>query len=154
MGELDQVVPPLKISPRGPAVTGRRAGDPGPPQPEPRVGRRPPPAAPPRRSKARPGAPGDPPAAAPVAARRRPGSLSLQRPPSRSQSGSRVLHFFHGVVQPTAVRSRQRWLPCLVLALCLLTGWMAIPAAATAPTAPKVEAGRARAAGAARGARA
>jgi D-alanyl-D-alanine carboxypeptidase (penicillin-binding protein 5/6) len=51
-----------------------------------------------------------------------------------------VLHFFHGFVQPTGVRSRQRWLPCLVLALCLLTGWMAIPAAATAPTAPKVEA--------------
>jgi D-alanyl-D-alanine carboxypeptidase len=49
------------------------------------------------------------------------------------------LHFFHGFVQPTGVRSRQRWLPSLVLALCLLTGWMAIPAAA-APTAPRVEA--------------
>ena len=44
-----------------------------------------------------------------------------------------MLHFFHGFVQPTGVRSRQRWLPSVVLALCLLTGWMAIPAAA-APT--------------------
>src|SRR5512132_4482958 len=40
MGELDEVVPPLKISPQGPVETGRRAGDPGPSQPEPRVGRR------------------------------------------------------------------------------------------------------------------
>jgi serine-type D-Ala-D-Ala carboxypeptidase (penicillin-binding protein 5/6) len=38
------------------------------------------------------------------------------------------------------VRSRQRWLPSLVLALGLLTAWMAIPAAAAAPTAPRVEA--------------
>jgi D-alanyl-D-alanine carboxypeptidase len=44
------------------------------------------------------------------------------------------LHFFHGFVQPTGVRSRQRWLPSVVLALCLLTVWMAIPAAAAAPT--------------------
>jgi serine-type D-Ala-D-Ala carboxypeptidase (penicillin-binding protein 5/6) len=50
-----------------------------------------------------------------------------------------VLHFFHGFVQPTAVRSRQRWLPSLVLAFGLLTGWMAIPAAAVS-TAPRVEA--------------
>src|SRR5829696_8778019 len=40
MGELDEDVPPLKISPRGPASTGRRAGDPGPSQPEPHAGRR------------------------------------------------------------------------------------------------------------------
>jgi serine-type D-Ala-D-Ala carboxypeptidase (penicillin-binding protein 5/6) len=46
---------------------------------------------------------------------------------------------FHGFVQPTAVRSRQRWLPSLVLALGLLTGWMATPAAAVS-TAPRVEA--------------
>src|SRR5829696_7912756 len=127
MGELDEVVPPLKISPRGPVGTGRRAGDPGPSQPEPLRG-----------SKGRRRAPGDHPAAAPVAARRRPG-------------------------YPTAVRSRQRWLPSLVLALGLLSGWMAIPAAAaptetspveveavlrpmagsgwaSAPTAPRVEA--------------
>src|ERR687891_141802 len=30
MGELDEVVPPLNISPQGPAETGRRAADPGP----------------------------------------------------------------------------------------------------------------------------
>src|SRR5215216_2653519 len=40
MGERDEVVPPLKISPQGPVETGRRAGDPGPSQPEPRAGRR------------------------------------------------------------------------------------------------------------------
>jgi serine-type D-Ala-D-Ala carboxypeptidase (penicillin-binding protein 5/6) len=51
-----------------------------------------------------------------------------------------VLHFVPVVGQPTAVRSRQRWLPSLVLALGLLTAWMAIPAAAAAPTAPRVEA--------------
>jgi serine-type D-Ala-D-Ala carboxypeptidase (penicillin-binding protein 5/6) len=50
-----------------------------------------------------------------------------------------VLRFFHGFGQPTAVRSRQRWLPSLLLALALVAGWMAIPAAA-APTAPRVEA--------------
>src|SRR5829696_1746826 len=104
MGELDEVVPPLKISPRGPVGTGRRAGDPGPSQPEPLRG-----------SKGRRRAPGDHPAAAPVAARRRPG-------------------------YPTAVRSRQRWLPSLVVALGLLTGWTAIPAAAAVSTAPRVEA--------------
>jgi D-alanyl-D-alanine carboxypeptidase (penicillin-binding protein 5/6) len=49
-----------------------------------------------------------------------------------------VLHSFHGFGQPTAVRTRQRWLPSLVLALCVLAGWMAIPAAA-AP-GPRVEA--------------
>ena len=37
------------------------------------------------------------------------------------------------------MRSRQRWLPSLVLALALVVGWMAIPAAA-APPAPRVEA--------------
>src|SRR5215204_6908795 len=62
MGELDEVVPPLNISPQGPVETGRRAGDPGPSQSEPRAGRR---------------APGGYPAAAPVAARRRPGSLTV-----------------------------------------------------------------------------
>src|SRR5215217_7145608 len=124
MAELDEDVPPLKISPRGPASTGRRAGDPGPSQPEPHAG---------RRAGAR--APGDHPAAAPVAARRRPGFSLFSGLPS----GSRVLHFFHGFVQPTAVRSRQRWLPSLVLASGLLTGWMAIPAAAVS-TAPRVEA--------------
>jgi serine-type D-Ala-D-Ala carboxypeptidase (penicillin-binding protein 5/6) len=50
-----------------------------------------------------------------------------------------VLRFFHGFGQPTGVRSRQRWLPSLLLALALVVGWMAIPAAA-APTAPRVEA--------------
>jgi D-alanyl-D-alanine carboxypeptidase (penicillin-binding protein 5/6) len=50
-----------------------------------------------------------------------------------------VLRFFHRFVQPTAVRSRQRCLPSLVLALVLVVGWMAIPAAA-APPAPRVEA--------------
>jgi D-alanyl-D-alanine carboxypeptidase (penicillin-binding protein 5/6) len=49
-----------------------------------------------------------------------------------------VLHSFHWFVQPTGVRSRQRWLPSVCLALGLLVGWMAIPAAA-AP-APRVEA--------------
>jgi serine-type D-Ala-D-Ala carboxypeptidase (penicillin-binding protein 5/6) len=37
------------------------------------------------------------------------------------------------------VRSRQRWLPSLVLALGLVVGWMATPAAAASP-APRVEA--------------
>ena len=50
-----------------------------------------------------------------------------------------MLHFFRWFVQPTGVRSRQRWLPSLVLALGLVVGWMATPAAA-APTAPRVEA--------------
>src|SRR4029453_17023113 len=40
MGESGEVVPPWKISPQGPVETGRRAGDPGPSQPEPRAGRR------------------------------------------------------------------------------------------------------------------
>jgi serine-type D-Ala-D-Ala carboxypeptidase (penicillin-binding protein 5/6) len=51
-----------------------------------------------------------------------------------------VLRSFHWFVQPTAVRSRQRWLPSLVLALALVLGWTAIPASAAAPTAPRVEA--------------
>jgi serine-type D-Ala-D-Ala carboxypeptidase (penicillin-binding protein 5/6) len=51
-----------------------------------------------------------------------------------------VLHFFHGFVQPTGVRSRQRWLPSLVLALGLVAGWMATPAAAASPPGPRVEA--------------
>ena len=38
------------------------------------------------------------------------------------------------------MRSRQRWLPSLVLALGLALGWTATPAAAVAPTAPRVEA--------------
>jgi D-alanyl-D-alanine carboxypeptidase (penicillin-binding protein 5/6) len=50
-----------------------------------------------------------------------------------------VLHSFHGFGQPTAVRSRQRWLPSLALALTLLTGWMVAPAAAASP-GPRVEA--------------
>jgi serine-type D-Ala-D-Ala carboxypeptidase (penicillin-binding protein 5/6) len=50
-----------------------------------------------------------------------------------------VLRFFHWFVQPTAVRSRQRWLPSLVLALALVVGWTATPAFG-APTAPRVEA--------------
>jgi D-alanyl-D-alanine carboxypeptidase (penicillin-binding protein 5/6) len=50
-----------------------------------------------------------------------------------------VLRFLHGFGQPTGVRSRQRWLPSLLLALALVVGWMAIPATA-APTAPRVEA--------------
>jgi D-alanyl-D-alanine carboxypeptidase (penicillin-binding protein 5/6) len=49
-----------------------------------------------------------------------------------------VLHSFLGFGQPTAVRTRQRWLPSLVLACCLLTGWMATPAPAT--PGPRVEA--------------
>jgi D-alanyl-D-alanine carboxypeptidase len=125
MGELDEVVPPLKISPQGPGETGRRAGDPGPSQPEPDPGRR-----------AGGRAPGDHPAAAPVAARRRPGPL----PVGLSVSGSRVLHSFHGFGQPTGVRSRQRWLPSLVLALCLALGWTAIPTEASASPGPRVEA--------------
>jgi D-alanyl-D-alanine carboxypeptidase (penicillin-binding protein 5/6) len=51
-----------------------------------------------------------------------------------------VLHFFLWFVQPTGVRSRQRWLPSLVLALGLALGSTATPAAAVAPTAPRVEA--------------
>src|SRR5215218_363164 len=123
MGELDEVVPPLNISPQGPVETGRRAGDPGLSQSEPRAGRR---------------AGGELPA---VTRRRRPSlpaavrGLSLGPP-----SGSRVLHFFLWFVQPTGVRSRQRWLPSLVLALGLALGWTATPAAAVAPTAPRVEA--------------
>jgi serine-type D-Ala-D-Ala carboxypeptidase (penicillin-binding protein 5/6) len=46
---------------------------------------------------------------------------------------------FLGFGQPTAVRSRQRWLPSLVLALGLALGWTAIPAEAASPT-PRVEA--------------
>ena len=49
-----------------------------------------------------------------------------------------MLHSFHGFGQPTAVRSRQRRLPSLVLALSLALGWMAIPAAAS--PGPRVEA--------------
>src|SRR4029453_5455914 len=127
MGELDEVVPPLNISPQGPVDTGRRAGDPGPSQPEPHLGRRAeaelpaitrrrrlsPPAA--VRGPSPRGGPPPPPAAVRV-------------PPL---SGSRVLPSFHGFGQPTAVRSRQRRLPSLVLALSLALGWMAIPAAAS-----------------------
>ncbi len=51
-----------------------------------------------------------------------------------------MLHFFHGFVQPTGVRFRQRWLPSLVLALGLVAGWMATPAAAASPPGPRVEA--------------
>jgi D-alanyl-D-alanine carboxypeptidase len=47
-----------------------------------------------------------------------------------------VLHSFHSFGQPTGVRSRQRWLPSLALALGLLVGWMAIPAAAPAEASP------------------
>jgi D-alanyl-D-alanine carboxypeptidase len=74
--------------------------------------------------------------------RRSPGGGARRRPPPSgflSLSGSRLLQSFQGFVQPTAVRSRQRWLPSLVLAVGLLTGWMATPAAA-APPAPRVEA--------------
>jgi hypothetical protein len=71
MGEPDEVVPPLKISPQGPVETGRRAGDPGPRN----------------RSLASvegpARAPGDHPAAAPVAARRRPGSPFHDQRPGR-----------------------------------------------------------------------
>src|SRR5918999_5463274 len=115
MGELDEVVPPWKISPQGPVETGRRAGDPGLSQPEPRVGRR---------------ADSELPA---VTRRRRP-SLPAAVRGSLPQSGSRVLHSFHWFVQPTGVRSRQRWFPSLVLALGLVLGWTATPAAASAPT--------------------
>jgi serine-type D-Ala-D-Ala carboxypeptidase (penicillin-binding protein 5/6) len=38
------------------------------------------------------------------------------------------------------MRTRQRWLPSLALALGLVVGWMATPAAAAAPATPKVEA--------------
>lgn len=47
-----------------------------------------------------------------------------------------MLHSFHSFGQPTGVRSRQRWLPSLALALGLLVGWMAIPAAAPAEASP------------------
>jgi serine-type D-Ala-D-Ala carboxypeptidase (penicillin-binding protein 5/6) len=50
-----------------------------------------------------------------------------------------MLRSFHWFVQPTAVRSRRRWSPSLVLALALLMGWTAAPAHG-ASTAPKVEA--------------
>jgi len=50
-----------------------------------------------------------------------------------------VLRSFPGFVQPTGVRSRQRWLPSLLLALALVVGWMATPVAAAAPP-PRVEA--------------
>jgi D-alanyl-D-alanine carboxypeptidase (penicillin-binding protein 5/6) len=103
MGELGEVVPPLKISPQGPEETGRRAGHPGPSQPEPRAGRR---------------AGGELPA---ITRRRRPSLPAAVRG------------------NLPAVRSHQRWLPSLVLALGLLTGWMAPPAAA-APPPPRVEA--------------
>jgi D-alanyl-D-alanine carboxypeptidase len=117
MGELDEVVPPLNISPQGPEETGRRAGDQGPSQPEPHLG---------RRAEAE----------LPAITRRR----RLLPPAVRVPflSGSRVLHSFHGFGQPTAVRSRQRRLPSLVLALSLALGWMAIPAAAS--PGPRVEA--------------
>ena len=84
--------------------TGRRAGDPVPWQPEPRVGRR---------------AGVELPA---ITRRRRPSLPAAVR----------------GTLPP--VRSRQRWLPSLVLALGLVVGWMAIPAAAASPPAPRVEA--------------
>jgi D-alanyl-D-alanine carboxypeptidase len=117
MGELDEVVPPLNISPQGPEETGRRAGDQGPSQPEPHLG---------RRAEAE----------LPAITRRRRLSPPAVRVPFLS--GSRVLHSFHGFGQPTAVRSRQRRLPSLVLALSLALGWMAIPAAAS--PGPRVEA--------------
>jgi D-alanyl-D-alanine carboxypeptidase len=117
MGELDEVVPPLNISPQGPEDTGRRAGDQGPSQPEPHLG---------RRAEAE----------LPAITRRRRLSPPAVRVPFLS--GSRVLHSFHGFGQPTAVRSRQRRLPSLVLALSLALGWMAIPAAAS--PGPRVEA--------------
>ena len=122
MGELDEVVPPLNISPQGPVETGRRAGDPGLSQSEPRAGQRA--GGESRRTRRRR-------PSLPAAVR----GLSLGPP-----SGSRVLHFFLGFVQPTGVRSHQRWLPSLVLALGLALGWTATPAAAVAPTAPRVEA--------------
>jgi serine-type D-Ala-D-Ala carboxypeptidase (penicillin-binding protein 5/6) len=118
MGELDEVVPPLNISPQGPVDTGRRAGDPGLSQSEPHLGRR---------------AEAELPA---ITRRRRLSPPAAVRVPSLS--GSRVLHSFHGFGQPTAVRSRQRRLPSLVLALSLALGWMAIPAAAS--PGPRVEA--------------
>src|SRR5918994_3541857 len=114
MGELGEVVPPLKISPQGPVETGRRAGDPGPSQPESRVGRR---------------AGVELPA---VTRRRRPSLPAAVR--GSSPVRVEVLHSFHWFVQPTGVRSRQRWLPSLVLALGLILGWTATPAAASAPT--------------------
>jgi serine-type D-Ala-D-Ala carboxypeptidase (penicillin-binding protein 5/6) len=49
------------------------------------------------------------------------------------------LHLVHGFVQPTGVRSRLPWLPCLLVVLGLLAVWTAPPAAA-APAAPRVEA--------------
>src|SRR5512132_800529 len=113
MGELDEVVPPWTISPQAPVETGRRAGDPGPSQSEPRAGRR---------------ACDELPA---VTRRRRPSLPAAVRGlPLGPPSGSRVLHSFLWFVQPTGVRSRQRWLPSLVLALGLALGWTATPAAA------------------------
>jgi serine-type D-Ala-D-Ala carboxypeptidase (penicillin-binding protein 5/6) len=50
------------------------------------------------------------------------------------------LHLVHGFVQPTGVRSRLPWLPCLLVLLGLLAVWTAPPAAAAAPAAPRVEA--------------
>jgi serine-type D-Ala-D-Ala carboxypeptidase (penicillin-binding protein 5/6) len=84
--------------------TGRRAGDPGPSQPEPHVGR--------RTGVELPA----------ITRRRRPSLPAAVR----------------GTLP--GVRSRQRWLPSLVLALGLVTGWMAIPAAAASPPVPRVEA--------------
>ena len=62
-----------------------------------------------------------------------------------------MLRSFHWFVQPTAVRSRQRWSPSLVLALALVTGWTATPAygasisassagTEASQTAPRIEA--------------
>jgi len=116
MGELDEVVPLLKISPQGPAETGRRAGHPGAPQPEPRVGRR---------------AGIELPA---ITRRRRLSPPAAVRGPLSSG-----VALVPRVGQPTGVRSRQRWLPSLVLSLGLVVGWMATPAAAASP-APRVEA--------------
>src|SRR4029450_3600838 len=122
MGESGEVVPPWKISPQGPVETGRRAGDPGPSQPEPRAGRR---------------AGGE---LLAVTRRRRPSLPAAVRGLfHRPASGSRVLRSFPGFMQPTGVRSRQRWLPSLLLALALVVGWMATPVAAAAPP-PRVEA--------------
>src|ERR687897_1033205 len=84
MGELGDVVPPLKISPQGPVETGRRAGDPGPSQPESRAGRR---------------AGVELPA---ITRRRRPSLPAAARGLPRRPSGSSRLHNFRGLVQPTA----------------------------------------------------
>ena len=50
-----------------------------------------------------------------------------------------MLHSFHWFVQPTAC-APPTGLPSLVLALGLVVGWTATPAAASAPSAPRVEA--------------